>query len=207
MKTRNPNHWTIGIEVPLRFELRALDSKSRVFTVTLRSHYDYNIIRVICVLAGLQTNMFVYTLLLERNEHGQDCFYVGTAANVNERFEAHLKGCVAWTRLHSPVQVLSSELYADSLSANLAEDSLTIRLMIDHGVECVRGGSYAALDVSDRGLDVTLAHAKGVCYTCGEGGHYAKECWANICARCGRDSHTEEDCFAKRHVQGQLTRD
>lgn len=124
--------------------------------------------------------VFVYTLALE-----DKCFYVGETENVAARVQQHRDGKgSAWTRKHRPLAKqapnCNAERFASKQAARLHEDKVVKALMIEHGIDRVRGGSYSGIQlprtVVDTLLAVELKHAKGNCFNCNNPGHFLKEC-------------------------------
>lgn len=104
-------------------------------------------------------------------------FYVGrTSRPLAERIEKHLKGegC-EWTRLHHVVGLVHSEETTDGF----LEDTITKKLMLEHGIDHVRGGSYTSI-VLLRSQEDTLRRefctAGNTCFVCRQHGHVARDC-------------------------------
>jgi len=124
--------------------------------------------------------MWLYTLKLR-----QGMYYVGTTGDLDKRISQHASGHgSAWTARYPYVNVLQTRK-VDSI---LEEDLEVKKLMQIHGIDCVRGGTYSSLSLSDEqksSLQRELDHAD------------------SKCTRCGRGSHWVAQCHAKRHVNGQ----
>jgi hypothetical protein len=59
------------------------------------------------------------------------------------------------------------------------EDAEVKRLMFEHGIDNVRGGTYTAVNLPSyqrAALAKEMQHAADKCFACGTAGHYAKEC-------------------------------
>lgn len=72
-------------------------------------------------------------------------FYVGMSSNFVQRWRQHTEGQGAvWTSLHPPVGVLFQRGHevADLRAAELIENEITVRLMLEHGWRRVRGGFF-----------------------------------------------------------------
>ena len=165
------------------------------------------------------------TLYVLELQHGK--YYVGTTNNMQRRFQQHLDGTgSAWTVEHPPVAVHRSV----PLEGPLHEDRVTKQMMLDHGIENVRGGAYCKVDLDDEQhatLTTEMRSAGGVCFTCGRDGHFAAQCRGKAdgkrttsdggaggsgkratkrskmcCFRCGRDSHLANACYARTDVDG-----
>ena len=171
---------------------------------------------------------FVYVLECERG-----AYYVGVAKSVPDRVAEHVAGRGAtWCRLHRPLRVAREIAFASRASALEGEDVELKRLMLRHGVDAVRGGSYARPNLTREqraALDGEIAHREGRCLRCGRRSHGAKDCFARAhvngyalsapegsrspnrdgrsgrprCARCGRGSHVARDCFATFSIDGE----
>lgn len=174
--------------------------------------------------------IFLYTLELRAQ-----CYYVGTTHNPKRRLKEHREGKGAeWTRLHVPLGISTRHplkvLTCSEQEARLKEDAHVKKLMLQHGIDSVRGGSYCNLNLSREDVSALckeLFHANNGCLRCGRRNHWASDCYARIdvvgntiggaparkrkrpfgCTRCGRLNHTEEDCYAKKDVDGDLISD
>jgi predicted GIY-YIG superfamily endonuclease len=80
----------------------------------------------------------IYVLQLEGGK-----YYVGKTQNLDRRYAEHQAGECMWTKLYKPVCVMSTVL-GDAFD----EDKITKQLMAKHGIDNVRGGSYAIFDIS-----------------------------------------------------------
>jgi len=166
----------------------------------------------------------VYVLELENGK-----YYVGTTNNLQRRFQEHVDGAGSvWTRKYAPLAIERSV----SVDGPLHEDRVTKELMLKHGIDNVRGGSYCRIYLDDgqkQSLTNELRSATGVCFKCGRSGHFAAQC--NIktvskkterktqrhsragskrdegCFRCGRSGHFADTCYARTDVGGDLLRD
>ena len=85
--------------------------------------------------------VLLYTLCLE---HGY--FYVGTTQqNMEHRIRDHLSSnfSTKWTSLHRPIHLDYLIDCSEYSYPKLAEDYLVEQLMIQYGIDKVRGGSYS----------------------------------------------------------------
>jgi predicted GIY-YIG superfamily endonuclease len=170
----------------------------------------------------------LYVLELEGGK-----YYVGTTNNLQRRFQEHVDGAgSAWTRQHAPLAIERSVV----VDGPLHEDRVTKELMLKHGIDNVRGGSYCRIEVDDdqfQSLTTELRSATGVCFQCGRTGHFAAQCRSKVvsgndgreqentsakrtktaekrddgCFRCGRRGHFASACYARTDVDGNLLLD
>ena len=155
---------------------------------------------------------YLYTLELQ-----DQCWYVGTTATPGMRLANHRSGRGSvWTRAHPPMGGFASleAVAGDEVDARLQEDLLVKRLMVNYGVDAVRGGSYSRerLSEGERAvLEREVWHATGACLRCGRQGHWATSCAADRdvsgrelpppACRCGSTSHrrtNHRDCPLNR---------
>jgi predicted GIY-YIG superfamily endonuclease len=114
----------------------------------------------------------IYTLLLT-----DDKYYVGkTKLDPEERLQQHLtdKNSV-WTSKYTPLKVINTFKSNDSF----AEDKKTKEMMMDEGIENVRGGSYCAVELPDwqvKALEHEFASINDQCYKCKSKGHFSRNC-------------------------------
>jgi predicted GIY-YIG superfamily endonuclease len=115
----------------------------------------------------------VYTLLLERGR-----IYVGfTDRSVEERFSEHKAGRsgAAWTRLYKSVKVIHQIKNTDVY----AETAQVLRMMQQHGIEKVRGGTYCSVKLNAEDIasaEKAMRAGSNGCFLCGAAGHFASSC-------------------------------
>ena len=164
--------------------------------------------------------MRLYVLELEGGK-----YYVGQTKNLQKRFQEHVDGAGSvWTRKYAPLAIASSV----ALDGVLHEDRVTKELMLQHGIDNVRGGSYCRINLDDgqyNALTTELRSATGTCFECGLQGHFAAQCPAkrepakpgkhkraskstrDSCLRCGRSGHSADTCYAKTDADGDVLSD
>ena len=142
----------------------------------------------------------VYVLRLERGK-----FYVGKTVDVQKRFREHLAGYKAssWTRKYKPIGIEEVHHDADPLD----EDKITVKYMMNHGVENVRGGPYVSIKLPEETKKHILQRirmASDLCVRCGSNSHFVMECDKKVekidahrCGRCSSEHHFTEDCAEK----------
>lgn len=108
-------------------------------------------------------------------------WYVGTTRRFAARLAAHRRGAgAAWTQAHRVVSVAARSQVPEDV-AGFREDAKVLELMQRHGVNKVRGGTYAATRLSRTQRDEIhekLRHNQGRCTRCGRAGHYLSACYA-----------------------------
>ena len=114
----------------------------------------------------------IYTLLLT-----DDKYYVGKTKICPEvRFQQHLTDKSAiWTSKYKPLEVIDTFKSDDSF----AEDKRTKEMMIEYGIENVRGGSYCAIELPDwqiKALEHEFESINDQCYKCKKKGHFSRDC-------------------------------
>lgn len=93
-------------------------------------------------------------------------FYVGTtfSSNISHSIKKHLSGYEnEWTKIHKPLALVKQIACTTGINPRLQEDLHVKQLMIDHGIDKVRGGSYSdvVLSVDQRvWLEKELHYAK-----------------------------------------------
>ena len=112
-------------------------------------------------LLRMSTPQRLYVLELQ---HGK--YYVGITNNLQRRFQQHLDGTgSAWTREHAPVAVHITT----ALEGPLHEDRVTKEMMLEHGIDNVRGGAYCKVQLDEEqhaALTTEMRSASGVCLMC-----------------------------------------
>lgn len=123
----------------------------------------------------------VYVLQLSNGK-----FYVGKSNDVHGRFQQHLEGIgSAWTNKYPPVLIKETR----SNVSPFDEDKITKEYMAKYGIENVRGGSYAEIELNAGQINMLNREIRG-----------AKD----LCIRCGRSGHFIKDCYATRDVSGKV---
>lgn len=145
----------------------------------------------------------IYVLKLEEGK-----FYVGKTNNVGKRYREHLAGykSSSWTRKYKPVKI--EEVYEDADS--LDEDKITVKYMMIHGIDNVRGGPYVSIKLPEetqRHIVQRIRMASNRCVRCGSDSHFVMECGLKVheaikinhegqnrCGVCSSEHHFTEDC-------------
>jgi hypothetical protein len=166
----------------------------------------------------------IYILQLEEGK-----YYVGKTRNIEQRLNDHYHDNGSeWTKKYKPVKTIQIVENCDDFD----EDKYVLINMSKYGIDNVRGGTYSnpildALTIEH--IEKMIDSAKDRCFTCGKGGHFAKNCskvspknnsnvntneqYAHVssvrtlhfkCDRCGRSSHLANNCFAKTDKNGKL---
>ena len=142
-------------------------------------------------------------------------FLVGMSATARACMAAHFAGTRGeWTRRYRPIGVM--EGFPRVASSAAEEDYLTLQLMVEHGIDRVRGGVSHSADLpaeQRQALQRRIWHARGVCTECGSAEHCGSEHSGAVdatpaparkpsCERCGRASHCIEECYASHDIYG-----
>jgi hypothetical protein len=165
----------------------------------------------------------IYTLKCEQGK-----YYVGRTDDVDKRYQQHLHGEGSqWTRKYKPHCVLNT--YAST--SPFDEDKTTKELMVQYGIDHVRGGSYVTDTIDPlikNILQKELWSSMNYCIRCGKPDHFIDACKSrkdvngnqlepklksknkskkpkvNQCKKCGRFGHQKKDCYAKTKLDGTV---
>jgi hypothetical protein len=167
--------------------------------------------------------MYIYSLKCEQNK-----YYVGRTNNVDIRYQQHLNGEGSqWTRKYKPISILNTY----SSNSPFDEDKTTKELMVNYGIDNVRGGSYVTDFIPDdikKVLQKELWACMNYCVRCGKPDHFIDQCKSrkdvngtkleskykpkikknqdkptvNQCKKCGRFGHVKKDCYATTKLDG-----
>jgi len=145
-------------------------------------------------------DLYIYILKCE-----DDKYYVGKTCKISERIEDHLFGeGSSWTKRYKPITVEDIKINCDKYD----EDKFVLIYMEKYGIDNVRGGTYSSIELSEiqkEYIQKQITAANDLCFKCGKGGHFFKECptiKSYECYRCGRKGHFADKCFAKKHLKG-----
>ena len=137
----------------------------------------------------------LYILQLEGGK-----YYVGKSANPANRYKQHVDGNgAAWTKKHKPVKFLETR----SMTGSHDETNLTKDLMKKYGVDNVRGGAYATIELDDATKTVLEREFRGnndKCFKCGLGGHFARQCPITV-----QEESDEEDVWGCEYCDNEFT--
>lgn len=113
----------------------------------------------------------IYVLKLREGK-----YYVGETCNLTRRYNEHIGGNGSvWTNRYKPLEVVEST----PKTSIFDEDNTVKALMVIHGIDNVRGGSYSTMELSSamrQVLQMEMTHNRGGCFKCGQVGHFAKDC-------------------------------
>ena len=143
--------------------------------------------------------VFVYILQLEKGK-----YYVGKTKQPDFRIEQHFNSSgSAWTKLYPPISVLEIIPNCDDYD----EDKKTIQCMEKYGLDNVRGGSFCEITLSETNSSTIHQMMKGAtdkCYTCGENGHFSKDCKSASSKKGNPKKEWEKECFGRIKDPGGL---
>lgn len=92
-------------------------------------------------------DIFLYVLALEN-----DRFYAGLTSNLGRRIRQHFSGAGAeWTKRHRPLRVMHSINTGtqNGQQAEAMEDEVVVALMVEYGIDNVRGGHFSQTETID----------------------------------------------------------
>src|SRR5579872_3815511 len=113
----------------------------------------------------------IYILQLEDNK-----YYVGKTKNPDFRIEQHFDSDgSAWTQKYKPIRIV----YLIPDCDDFDEDKHTLKMMKQHGIDNVRGGSFCELNLSEdnrKTINKMFESVNNECYNCGSNDHYINDC-------------------------------
>ena len=153
--------------------------------------------------------IYIYVLKLQGGK-----WYIGRTENPQFRLENHFMGSgSSWTARYPPVAVHELIPGCDVFD----EDKQVIKYMSQYGIDNVRGGAFANLELDSGKRELLTRMIQGAtdcCYNCNISGHFARDCpereWETdeseeedmvvyACENCDREFETERGCL--RHQE------
>jgi len=151
----------------------------------------------------IEKNCTVYVLQLEGGK-----YYVGRTKNVEKRYRDHLAGKgSAYTKKYTPISILKVIEKVDPFE----EDKITLEYMYRYGIDNVRGGSYAMVNLSEvdiYAIKKKIWGAMDLCFVCGRS-HFSNRCREEYdvygdeirkCKRCLRRGHLAFECIEEKNT-------
>ena len=140
-----------------------------------------------------KTNIFIYILELDKNK-----YYIGKTENPKFRISNHFNSNGSeWTKKYNPIKLIDLIQNSDDFD----EDKYTLIYMKKYGINNVRGGTFSHLNLETNVIETLtkmINNDENKCFTCGELGHFAKECKKNnmsqVCFNCKEIGHFSKDC-------------
>jgi predicted GIY-YIG superfamily endonuclease len=125
----------------------------------------------------------VYVLKCEKGK-----YYVGKTNYPLVRFKQHFSNRGAsFTRIYKPIAVMS---FLQNVN-HFEEDKVVKEMMAKYGIENVRGGAYARIELAayqKKNLWREIASATDSCFYCGEKDHFARHCMLTHKSRKNNDT-------------------
>lgn len=131
-----------------------------------------------------RTSLWIYVLELAGGR-----YYVGESNDPRRRYDEHCAGTgAAWTKKYKPKKMIRTT----PRTGPTHEDAVVKEMMMAHGIDAVRGGSYSNVVLTKAQREMLEAEMRG-----GSG----------KCMRCGHSGHWVKDCFATRNADGVFIND
>jgi predicted GIY-YIG superfamily endonuclease/ribosomal protein S14 len=114
---------------------------------------------------------FLYVLELQQGK-----YYVGKTGDITRRLNDHCSGRGSeWTKKYPFTRLLHAETNSDPFD----EDKHVKKLMLEKGIENVRGGVYSMIILPEEQIELLTRELRGAqnqCLKCGKPGHMIRDC-------------------------------
>jgi predicted GIY-YIG superfamily endonuclease len=116
----------------------------------------------------------IYTIPLKKGH-----YYVGRTENLKRRIESHAsgEGC-EWTKKYPPLKTKKEQV--EPLNGSFGQEDQKVKeMMVTHGIDKVRGGSYSSVKLTPGQqwfLQKEFRTHANTCLSCGSSTHYIDAC-------------------------------
>lgn len=103
-------------------------------------------------------------------------YYIGKTTSLSKRIRQHMTGNGSlWTKMYKPVELIQT-YYSHCI---FDEDVTTKIMMLKHGIDNVRGGTYTQVILDEckkKVIEFEFRTALDLCFNCGKDTHFKSKC-------------------------------